>query len=307
MSGSATDVLAISLPVRWTSRIASLSVALLLLTFFLHRLFGMPTPVAINLVKVAIGGGLLSILLAIAGIFVTWRTGSPGVARIVFGLVFGVALVGWPLLFLPTVSSLPTINDVTTYPATPPPFVKIAQLRPSGSNPVDYPGEKYAKKQAKAYPDLKPLVVNRSSGDAFQVALDAVKRMHMQVVNEKEPGGDESQPGLIEATDKTMIVGFVDDVAVRVYGSDQVSRIDVRSASRYGRHDLGRNAERVRELLQEIVARLEATVPTALEQKAAARKAAAKTNKKKTVKKAKKKRKKRRKKRRRRKPPPQFF
>jgi len=37
----------------------------------------------------------------------------------------------------------------------------------------------------------------------------------------------------------------------------------VRSASRFGRHDLGRNAERVRQVLKEIVMRLESVVPAA--------------------------------------------
>ena len=44
-------------------------------------------------------------------------------------------------------------------------------------------------------------------------------------------------------------------------GDDEHARIDVRSASRYGRHDLGRNADRVRQILKEIVVRMESVVP----------------------------------------------
>jgi hypothetical protein len=35
----------------------------------------------------------------------------------------------------------------------------------------------------------------------------------------------------------------------------------VRSASRFGRHDLGSNADRVRQILKEIVVRMESVVP----------------------------------------------
>ena len=39
---------------------------------------------------------------------------------------------------------------------------------------------------------------------------------------------------------------------VRVRGSADGARIDVRSASRHGKHDLGSNAARVRSLLEDI-------------------------------------------------------
>jgi hypothetical protein len=68
---------------------------------------------------------------------------------------------------------------------------------------------------------------------------------------------------MLEAVDRTLILGFYDDVAIRVAGNDEQARIDVRSASRYGRHDLGRNADRVRQILKEIIVRLESVVPAA--------------------------------------------
>jgi hypothetical protein len=48
-----------------------------------------------------------------------------------------------------------------------------------------------------------------------------------------------------------------------VAGTEQHARVDVRSASRYGGHDLGRNADRVRVILKEIVTVMESTVPAA--------------------------------------------
>ena len=47
---------------------------------------------------------------------------------------------------------------------------------------------------------------------------------------------------MLEATDQTMIMGFTDDVVVRVEGTLNRSRIDIRSASRYGVVDFGQNA-----------------------------------------------------------------
>jgi hypothetical protein len=49
-----------------------------------------------------------------------------------------------------------------------------------------------------------------------------------------------------------MILGFREDVVVRIRAASDGTRIDVRSASRYGRNDLGSNAARVRDLISSI-------------------------------------------------------
>jgi uncharacterized protein (DUF1499 family) len=67
--------------------------------------------------------------------------------------------------------------------------------------------------------------------------------------------------GIIEAVARTPILGFRDDVVVRVRATTDGARIDVRSASRYGRHDFGTNAGRVRNLIDDIDDVLSAPVP----------------------------------------------
>ena len=49
----------------------------------------------------------------------------------------------------------------------------------------------------------------------------------------------------IEATARTPLWGFPYDVAVRITDEGGTVFIDMRSASRYGRHDLGDNAARI--------------------------------------------------------------
>jgi hypothetical protein len=61
-------------------------------------------------------------------------------------------------------------------------------------------------------------------------------------------------------------MGFTDDVVVQVKGDDTRAQIDVRSVSRYGMHDLGANAARIRALFEEITATLEKGEKTVLEQ-----------------------------------------
>jgi uncharacterized protein (DUF1499 family) len=47
-------------------------------------------------------------------------------------------------------------------------------------------------------------------------------------------------------------MGFPDDVVIRIRMSSAGAVVDMRSASRFGKHDLGANARRVRALLEEL-------------------------------------------------------
>ena len=245
---------------RWTSRIAVFSVGVLATAILLHRLFGLPSPVAFNLVGLAFAGALLSLLFAGFATVGIWRTGRPGTPRIVFAILVSLGLLAWPLVYLPQYESTPKINDVTTDAVNPPAFVAVAKLRGPGANPIAYPARS-AKAQAAAYPDIKTIELNRSVDEAFEVATDAVRHLKLNVVGQEAPDPRTGRPGTIEIVDRSLIFGFYDDVVIRISGDEDHARIDVRSASRFGSFDLGRNAEHVRQLLKDIVVRMESVIP----------------------------------------------
>ena len=58
--------------------------------------------------------------------------------------------------------------------------------------------------------------------------------------------------GRIEAVARTPIMGFREDVAIRVLPDGEGSRVDIRSSSRYFESDLGSNAARVAKLIEDI-------------------------------------------------------
>jgi uncharacterized protein (DUF1499 family) len=246
---------------RWTSRIAVFSLLLIVAAAFLHRLFGMPTPVAANLVAVAYAGAAIAVVMAIIASVGVWRYGNPGAARLVVGFVTGAAMLSAPLLLLPLASRYPPVNDVTTDTVNPPEYEALAALRKEGANPANYPGSSFADLQKKFYPDLKPLIVNRAAIETFELTVAALKKLRFDIVSEKPNTEGEVTGGLVEAVDRTLIMGFYDDVAIRVTGNEEEARIDLRSSSRYGVYDFGRNADRMRDIMKEIVLRLEATVP----------------------------------------------
>jgi hypothetical protein len=245
---------------RWALRIALFSMALLLACLVLHRLASFPTTAAMNLFLVGYAGAGLAILVGLIALVRIWRTGFGGAARASFAVLLSLATFAGPLFYVVAHSNLPPINDVTTDLSVPPRFVALA-TRSDGANPSAYPGQAFAALQAKAYPDLRTMVMDRSVDETFELVEEAVRRLRWRVAAAEPPTGRPVKTGVLEATDQTLVVGFTDDVVVRVEGGPIRTRVDVRSASRYGRFDFGQNAARVRRFVAELQARADATAP----------------------------------------------
>jgi uncharacterized protein (DUF1499 family) len=243
---------------RWSCRIALFSTGLLLVTIVLHRATSFSTAAALNLFAVGYGGAALAFLIGVVALVQIWRTGFGGLASMAAGILLPLLAFAGPIGYALSHFHLPRINDVTTDFESPPQFAALAK-RDSGANASAYPGPRFAELQAKAYPDLHTLTMKYSPEDTFDLVEEAARRLRWRVVSAEPPAG--RRPGVLEATDQTLLVGFTDDIVVRVEGSRNRAEIDVRSASRYGRFDFGQNAARVRRFLAEVQARAEATVP----------------------------------------------
>jgi len=252
-----------STPIRssvWTIRLALFSLALLLLTIIFHRIFGMSTLVALNLFTLAFVGCGLVCLVGLFALVRIWQRGWRGASNAVTGMVLALLMLAWPVGAILSVPDLPAINDVTTDVANPPVFRFMAEKRPRGANPIDYPRE-FAELQSPAYKDLRAIAINRPPQEAMDLTRQALQRMRIVIGGETPVGELGPGWGQIEGVDRTLVLGFYDDVVVRVQEVRGGSKIDIRSASRFGRHDFGANAARIRAIQTEIIARVEATVP----------------------------------------------
>ena len=245
----------------WAVRAAFFAVALILSAGLLHRLFGMGTPVALNLFVLAFAFALIAIALALFGLYRIWQRGYRGTTSALIAATLGLLILSWPMSIWQFSRKLPQINDVTTDTERPPTFDALASNRPPGAKSTDYPGEEFARLQLASYGDLQSLELDRDADEVTELVSQALRKLRMRIVRETSPESNRGI-GTVEAVDRTLILGFYDDVIVRVLnlGRDG-SLVDVRSASRYGRHDFGRNAERVRQILKTLVERLQATVP----------------------------------------------
>lgn len=176
------------------------------------------------------------------------------------GIVIGTIAMAVPFIVKHQVDqvwakarTVPAIHDITTNRIDPPMFsAKIMSLRTMDeANPANYigkikpgrdgaPDRLVADLQAEAYPDIVPIESEMTPDDAFRRSAAIADRFGWAIVTL------DADQGLIEATDTTFWYGFKDDVIIRIRRKGSGSVIDVRSLSRVGGSDLGKNADRIR-------------------------------------------------------------
>jgi uncharacterized protein (DUF1499 family) len=209
-----------------------------------HRFGLLGTRWAIGIFGLAGLASLSAAALALAGIVLAlpsraWRS----VAGSALALVIGLS-AGWtPLVMARAAAAVPRIHDITTDTDRPPQWVALKPQRAAAENGAAYGGPTVAALQKRGYPDLRPLMLSVPPDRAFARVEHASRSMGWRIV------AAVPAEGRLEASDITAWFGFTDDIVVRVTAAPNGSRIDVRSASRVGRSDLGVNARRIRAFL----------------------------------------------------------
>ena len=208
-----------------------------------YRMEWLDLQAAFTLLRAGGMTGIAVALLALVLLFVAFRAprqrmriATISSVAILFGAIAATIPYGWQL----TAQSVPPIHDITTDTQDPPAFVDIAPLREDAPNPVDYPGEETAEQQREAYPDLDTLSLEADVTRVIEASAAVAEAMGWELI------AVDAEEGRLEATATTQWFGFQDDVVIRVRAADEGSELDIRSKSRVGRSDVGKNAERIR-------------------------------------------------------------
>lgn len=197
-----------------------------------------------------LGGGLVAILALVTG-FAALFAGRKGAlqrrGKVLTALVVSGIYAGF-LVTLPfAAGDAPSIHDVTTDLAEPPQF-KVLALRNDNLAGVDSI-ENWRRIHAAAYGDLRSVLIPKPVAEVTASAVRLARKRGWEIAS--------SDPvrGLVEATASVSYIRFHDDVVIRVRpAANGGSQVDIRSVSRVGIGDLGVNARRIREFLEELAA-----------------------------------------------------
>jgi hypothetical protein len=197
------------------------------------------------------GVALLALVLAASAFSRVWTHGDLG-GRDVAVTVLVASLVLAPFGFAAwKVWSHPRMTDIATDADDPPALSVAERTRTADMNPiVPFTPEQKAL-LAEKYPD----VTGRRYDIGYDRVIEAVDAMvaarGWAVLRRRQAEGAVAET-TIEAEARTFILGFPADVALRLTDEDGTTYVDMRSAWRYGAHDLGDNADRVTAFLTEL-------------------------------------------------------
>jgi uncharacterized protein (DUF1499 family) len=203
--------------------------------------------------------GAAAFLLGLAWVVTALLFNSGMGARYgVTAFVGAIVLLAVPVDDMVMSRILPPIHDISTDNEHPPEFAALLTQRPGAENPPDYDGAKTVWMNGKAstvtalqkkyYPEVKPIGQLESTERLFGRALSTAKAMGWTIV------AVDPDAGRIEATDTTFFFGFTDDIVIRVKPAGMGARLDIRSKSRVGQTDIGRNAARIKSFVKKLLA-----------------------------------------------------
>ena len=101
------------------------------------------------------------------------------------------------------------------------------------------------KRQAQAYPKIQPILLDLDADESYAAILKAVSASGWRLVEATPPGGGRTGLGHVDAIARSMIMGFPCDITIRIRPIADQTRIDVRSASRFGPYDFGANQRNI--------------------------------------------------------------
>jgi uncharacterized protein (DUF1499 family) len=248
----------VSLLASWARNLAVFSAVAVLVSILIVRFGFLEVKPALATFFGALVCAVLSILFGFAAFAAIWQNGSRGMGRTLVAFLIAALVLAYPAYLAYQYRRLPHIYDITTDAVDPPSFDALARLRNGeGTNPAAYAGLYSAELQRQAYPDIEPIDLEIPAQRAYQLALQLVKRRKWVVIDDRPP-----QPprmiGHIEAVARTPVMGFREDVAIRVVPDGEDSRVDMRSASRYFDSDLGSNAARISKFSDDLNAAVDA-------------------------------------------------
>lgn len=239
----------------WSRRLGLFSAVLLVTAVIGHRYRFLETPGFFWIQGLVGILALLSLALAGFAFLRMWNHGEAGGRKLAVGtLVSLIVLIPFGYAAYQA-NTTPALNDISTDLDDPPALSSAQRARTAEMNQIVpfTPAERNL--QIVSYPG----VVGRRYDLPFDATLaavnDVISRQGWQLVG-PIPVAIGQMEITIQAVASTLILAFPIDISIRITNEGETTYVDMRSASRYGRHDRGDNAARIESFLAELDAEI---------------------------------------------------
>ncbi|CCV04096.1 conserved membrane hypothetical protein [Mesorhizobium metallidurans STM 2683] len=243
----------------WSRRTGGFSAVLLLSVLIGHRYDLVETPAFLWVLAIVALLAALALLFAGFAFSRLWNFGDRGGRELAVGALLALLVLAPYGVVAYRATTYPPLSDISTDLDDPP---ALAATRTGDMNMLSPPTPGEQRLQTETY----PLVTGRSYNLPFNNVLQAVEtvigRRDWQLAVPFPDASGQSEV-TIDALAKSFVLSLPADVAIRVTDDRDAVIVDMRSASRYGRYDLGDNAARIVDFLAELDQEVAGQVGTA--------------------------------------------
>lgn len=229
----------------WSRRSALFALVLALFGILLGRSGAVGGWAGVTVMAAALVWAVAALGFAVRASIVIWQKGWRGTARTLAGIALALTILAYPSYLAVQAARLPWLNDVSTDLAAPPAFSASSAARAARGGFVHpEPTAQTRDTQRRAYPGVQPVLLDVEPEEAYRLALKTAGSRHWHIIEAVPPKG-RFGVGHIDAIAASRIMGFPEDIAIRIRSQAGQTRVDLRSASRLERTDIGSNAARI--------------------------------------------------------------
>lgn len=221
----------------WARRFGSLALPLAIIPVFLHRERLILSADFAIIETVALAVAAIALLLALGAFVRLWITGDQGWGKATVGFLLALICLAPFVAVGFFVARYPSTADISTDPANPPGIVSQLPAHP----PADYAAIE------PAYPNAKDRNYPIEAAQMFAIVSSLVDSQGWEARARREPQTPLAE-GQVNAV-ATTLLGWREEVAIRIRGVPQGSIVSMRSAALHPGHDLGENGRRIEAFL----------------------------------------------------------
>ncbi len=241
----------------WARGLSRFALVLFVTASVGHR-YGMVETIAFFWILGIVGAlAILALCLAAGGFAMLWEHGARA-GRASLGATFVAAAILTPYAFgAYNALRYPALTDISTDTIEPPVFRFAPQRRNGiGMNPIVPLGREAAEAQLNAYPEV--------TGRRFEASMERVLSAAVAVIAANgwktyAPPPEEIVTGelSVEMLAPTVVMRYPVDAVLRLTDEGESTFVDMRMNARYGKHDMGDGARRIRAFMADLDAEFE--------------------------------------------------
>ncbi|WP_336276330.1 DUF1499 domain-containing protein [Bartonella sp. CB178] len=223
----------------WSPRFGGLAFLILLFSVLLQRFSVIYVAEFMALIKISFFFVVISIFLGAKALQSLWMYGSRGGMKALRGIVYSlITAVPLALFFILWFLS-PAVYDISTDTQKPPSFFQA--IRPDDALPLESILTKQAALQISKWPEMSGRRYDGSLERIQESVLNVLDAHNWPMLDQQKFSGEEDEL-YIGAIAKTLCLGFISDIMIRLKNEGDTIFVDMRSASRYTPKDFGANA-----------------------------------------------------------------